>query len=173
MKLELLQDLFVEQLQDLYSAERQLVVALPKMSKAATSPNLKKAFDTHLEQTQGHVDRLKQIFQLLDKSPGRKKCKAMAGLVEEGDEIIEEDAEPEVKDAGLIAAGQRVEHYEMAGYGTVHSYAELLGNKDAAKLLAQTLDEEKKTDELLTQLAEREINISAQAAQTAGASRSR
>ncbi len=162
MKLENLQDLYVEQLKDLYSAEKQLIQALPKMAKAATSPELQKSFTMHLEQTKGHVDRLEQIFKALDKTPGGKKCKAMEGLVEEGQEMMQEDAEPEVMDAGLIAAAQRVEHYEMAGYGTVRTYAQTLGHQDAARLLEQTLEEEKQTDQKLTKLAESSINIEAE-----------
>jgi ferritin-like metal-binding protein YciE len=161
MKLESLEDLFVEELKDLYNAENQLLKALPKMAKAATARELKNGFEKHLKQTEGHVDRLEQIFNGLDASPKGKKCKAMEGLIEEGAEVIEEDAESEVKDAALIAAAQRVEHYEIAGYGCVRTYAQLLGNDKAAKLLQQTLDEEAETDEALTELAET-INVEAQ-----------
>lgn len=161
MEMEDLQDLFVDQLRDLYSAEKQLVRALPKMAKKASDENLKQAFTTHLEETKGHVERLEQIFDKLGKRAGGKTCKAMQGLVEEGKEAMEEDAEPEVLDAALIAAAQRVEHYEIAGYGTVRAYAKLLGDNQAAKLLQQTLDEEGKTDKMLTQLAESTINIEA------------
>jgi len=161
MEMQDLQDLFVDQLRDLYSAEKQLVRALPKMAKKASDENLKQAFTTHLEETKGHVERLEQIFEKLGKRAGGKTCKAMQGLVEEGKEAMEEDAEPEVMDASLIAAAQRVEHYEIAGYGTVRSYAKLLGDSQAAKLLQQTLDEEGKTDKMLTQLAESTINIEA------------
>src|SRR4051812_8807098 len=132
MKLEDLQDLFVDQLKDLYSAENQLAKALPKMAKAATNEELKNAFTTHLEETKGHAERLTQIFEKLGASPRGKKCKAMEGLIEEGKEAMEEDAEPEVMDAALIAAAQRVEHYEIAGYGTVRAYAELMGDKESA-----------------------------------------
>jgi len=162
MEMSSLQDLMVDQLKDLYNAESQLVKALPKMAKAATNAQLKQAFTTHLEQTKGHVERLEQVFETLGMSAKGKTCKAMKGLIEEGKEMMEEDAEPEVMDAGLIAAAQRVEHYEMAGYGCVRTYAELLGNKQAAKLLQQTLDEEGKTDKLLTGLAEKVINLEAQ-----------
>lgn len=161
MKLSSLEDLFVAELKDLYSAETQLVKALPKMAKAATSKDLKAGFEKHLKQTKEHVTRLEQVFDSLDASPKGKKCKAMEGLVEEGADVIEEDAEPEVKDAALIAAAQRVEHYEIAGYGCVRTYAQLLGNTKAAKLLQQTLDEEGDTDKALTKLAE-SINVEAE-----------
>src|SRR5258706_14426634 len=161
MELNSLQDLFIEDLKDLDNAEIQLTKALPKMAKAASDPSLKQAFQTHLQETEGHIQRLEQIFEELDESPKGKKCKAMEGLIEEGKELMEEDAEPEVMDAGLIAAAQRVEHYEIAGYGCVRTYAKLLGNEQAARALQQTLDEEGKTDKLLTDLAERMINIEA------------
>jgi ferritin-like metal-binding protein YciE len=160
MESESLQDLYEDQLKDLYNAENQLLKALPRMAKAATSEDLKESFETHTEETRVHVERLEQIFDKIGKSPKGKKCKAMQGLVEEGKEAMEEH-EDEVLDAALIAAAQRVEHYEIAGYGTVRAYAELLGDNEAAKLLQQTLDEEGKTDKLLTQLAESLINIQA------------
>ena len=163
MKMESLRELFVEELKDLYSAENQILKALPKMVKAASSKELKKGFEEHLEQTKGHVERLEQIFEGLDDSPKGKKCKGMEGLLEEGKEWMEEDAEPEVMDAGLIAAAQHVEHYEMAGYGCVRTYAELLGNKRAAQILQKTLDEEKQTDSKLTNLATK-INVEAEKA---------
>ena len=150
-----LEDLYVDELRDLYSAENQLVKALPKMAKAANSDDLKAGFEEHLEQTEGHVERLEKIFEGRDKSPKGKKCKAMEGLVEEGSEIIKEEMTPEVKDAALIAAGQRVEHYEIAGYGTVRTYAEILGYSDAAQLLQSTLDEEGDTNKKLTKLAKK------------------
>jgi len=162
MELSSLQDLMVDQLKDLYNAESQLIKALPKMAKAATNPKLKQAFTTHLEQTKGHVERLDKVFESLGQSAKGKTCKAMKGLIEEGKEMMEEDAEPEVMDAGLIAAAQRIEHYEMAGYGCVRTYADMLGNKQAAKLLQQTLDEEGKTDKLLTDLAVKVINLEAE-----------
>jgi ferritin-like metal-binding protein YciE len=162
MELDSLRDLYIEELKDLYSAENQITKALPKMAKAASSKSLKAGFEKHLNETKTHVERLQQIFKGLGVSPGNKKCHAMAGLVEEGQEIISEDAEPEVRDAGLIAAAQRVEHYEMAGYGCVRTYAELLGEKQAAKLLQKTLDEEGATDKKLTELA-RGINVQAEA----------
>jgi ferritin-like metal-binding protein YciE len=161
MEMELLQDLFVDQLRDLYNAENQLVKALPKMAKAASTPQLAKAFEDHLEQTKGHVARIEQIFERLGGSPKGKKCKAMEGLVEEGKEMIEADATPEVLDAGLIAAAQRVEHYEMAGYGCVRTYARLLGDEQSAKLLQKTLEEEAAADEKLSGLAEKVINVQA------------
>jgi ferritin-like metal-binding protein YciE len=162
MQLSTLEDLLVEELKDLYSAENQLLKALPKMAKAATSKALKAGFEKHLKQTEGHVERLEQVCETLDVSPKGKKCKAMEGLIEEGADVIEEDAEAEVKDAALIAAAQKVEHYEIAGYGCVRTYAELLGNSKAAKLLQQTLDEEADTDKALTKLAE-SINVEAEA----------
>jgi len=161
MKLDSLQKLYVEELRDLYSAENQILKALPKMAKAASSPELKRAFEEHLEQTKGQVDRLEQIFKTLGKSPKGKTCKAMEGLVEEGSELMEEDADPAVLDAGLIAAAQRVEHYEIAGYGTVRTYANILEDREAAELLQQTLDEEGETDKKLTDLAESLINVEA------------
>lgn len=161
MELSSLEDLFIDELKDLYSAENQLLKAIPKMAKAATSKELKAGFEKHLKQTAGHVERLEQIFADLDASPKGKKCKAIEGLVEEGAEVIDEDAEPEVKDAALIAAAQRVEHYEMAGYGCVRTYAKLLGNDKAVRLLQQTLDEEADTDKTLTKLAEK-INVAAE-----------
>jgi len=163
MEMESLQDLFIEQLKDLYNAENQLIKALPKMAKAASDETLQSAFTEHLEQTKGHVQRLEQVFEELGESPKGKTCKAMKGLIEEGEEMMDEDATPDVMDAGLIAAAQRVEHYEIAGYGTVRSYAQLLGNKKAADLLQKTLDEEGETDKKLTSLAEKLINIEASA----------
>jgi ferritin-like metal-binding protein YciE len=160
-----LKHLYVKQLQDLYSAETQLVEALPKMAEAATSPELKAGFESHLEQTRGHVSRLEKIFGALGEDPNGEKCKGMEGLIKEGSEMIHEDVVPEEKDAGLIAAAQRVEHYEIAGYGTVATYAELLGDEQAQGLLEETLDEEKETDETLTELAEA-INVDA--AETVG-----
>src|ERR1700742_2375706 len=161
MKLSSLEELLVEELKDLYSAENQLLKALPKMAKAATAKDLKSGFEKHLKQTEGHVARLEQVCDELDVSPKGKKCKAMEGLVEEGSEVIGEDMEPELKDAALIAAAQRVEHYEIAGYGCVRTYAQLLGHTKAAKLLQQTLDEEGDTDKTLTKLAE-SINVEAE-----------
>ena len=161
MKLNSLKDLFVEEVRDLYDAEKQLVKALPKMADAATSPKLKSAFTNHLRQTEGHVKRLEQIFHAMDVPVRGKKCKAMQGLIEEGNDTAHENAEPEVKDAALIAAGNRVEHYEIAGYGTLRTYAHTLGLPEAERLLQQTLDEEGEADKLLTQLAESSINVEA------------
>ena len=163
MEMETLQDLFIEELKDLYSAETQITKALPKMVKAATSKDLKLAFASHLEETEEHVARLEQIFETLGKSPKGKKCVGMEGVLKEGAELMKEDAEPEVMDAGLIAAAQHVEHYEMAGYGTVRTYAELLGLSDVAKLLEKTLTEEKTADTKLTKIAAT-INVEAEAA---------
>jgi ferritin-like metal-binding protein YciE len=154
---ETLKDLFVDELKDLYSAEKQLLKALPKMAKAATSKDLKETFREHLQQTEGHVVRLEEIFQALEQSPRGKKCVGMEGLVNEGAEVMQEDFEGAVKDAALIGAAQRVEHYEIAAYGTVRELAEVLGESDHAGLLQETLDEEKETDEKLTSLA-KQIN---------------
>jgi ferritin-like metal-binding protein YciE len=163
MQMDHLQDLFIEQLKDLYSAETQLIKALPRMAKAATNEDLKSAFNEHLEQTKVHVERLEQIFEQLDERPKGKKCKGMEGLIAEGKEALEEDAEPEVMDAGLICAAQKVEHYEIAGYGCVRTYAQLLGNDQAARVLQKTLEEEGQTDKKLTALAEAMINVEAAA----------
>jgi ferritin-like metal-binding protein YciE len=163
MKIESLQELLVDKLKDLYSAENQIVKALPKMAKAATSKELKEGFEKHLQQTKGHVERLEKIFKELDENPKGKKCKGMEGLIAEGKELMEEDTEPEVLDAGLIAAAQHVEHYEMAGYGCVRTYSQLLGRDRIAQLLQKTLDEEKQTDAKLTSLAE-VINVEAEEA---------
>jgi ferritin-like metal-binding protein YciE len=160
MKENLLRELYVDELKDLYSAENQLVKALPKMARAATSPELRAGFEAHLKQTQEHVARLEQIFEALDESPKGKHCKGMEGLIKEGSEMISEDPEPEELNAGLIAAAQHVEHYEIAGYGCVRTYATLLGEKEAATILEKTLNEEKQTDAKLTQLAEA-INVEA------------
>ncbi len=162
MALDSLHELLVNELKDLYSAENQLLKALPKMAKAAESEELRAAFEEHLEVTQGQVERLDAVFEQLEASPRGKKCKAMEGLIEEGKEVIDEDGAPPVKDAALIAAAQRVEHYEIAGYGCVRTYARLLGYDEAADLLQQTLDEEAEADEKLTQLAESVINIEAE-----------
>lgn len=164
MKLESLENLFVHELKDLLSAEKQLVKALPKMAKGATSETLRAAIEEHLEQTKEQVERLEQVFAIVDKAPRAEHCKAMEGLISEGDELLEEDAEPSVKDAALIAAAQKVEHYEISGYGTARTLAELLGLDKAADLLQQTLDEEKETDVKLTELAMSEVNPQAQAA---------
>lgn len=164
MKMESLLELYVNGLKDLYSAEKQLVKALPKMAIEATSNELRQGFEAHLEETQVQVERLEQIFEELGVSPRGKKCVGMEGLIEEGKELMEEeDIEPDVLDAGLIAAAQHVEHYEMAGYGCARTYAKLLGFNEAHKLLQQSLDEEGATDKKLTALALR-INVEAQKA---------
>jgi ferritin-like metal-binding protein YciE len=157
-KMNTLEDLYIDQLKDLYSAEKQLIKALPKMAKAANSPDLKKGFEQHLEQTKKQAERLEQIFARRETSPGRKKCVGMEGLIQEGEELLKEKANPDVLDAGLIAAAQKVEHYEIATYGTVRAYAERLGDTQAARLLDQTLEEEAQTNEKLTALAESHIN---------------
>jgi ferritin-like metal-binding protein YciE len=161
MKESALKELYIDELRDIYNAENQLTKALPKMAKAATSEELRAGFEEHLEQTKGHVERLEQIFKELGERPTGKKCKGMEGLVEEGKEMIDEQ-EGEMLDAGLISAAQRVEHYEIAAYGCVRTYANLLGEDDAAELLEQTLKEEKETDQKLTKLAEK-INVEAEA----------
>jgi len=163
MELQSLRDLYIDELKDLYSAEKQLVKALPKMAKNATNPDLKKAFTDHLEQTEEHVSRLEQIFESLEASPRGKKCVGMEGLIEEAKEMLEEDAEEDVLDAGLISKAQHVEHYEMAGYGTVRRFAQILGEAEHVELLEQTLNEEKEADQLLTQLADSSINVDAAA----------
>jgi len=160
--LKTLEDLFVHELKDLYSAEQQLIKALPKMAKAASSEHLRAGFEEHLEQTKGHAERLEKILDDLGQSHRGTKCKAMEGLVEEGKQMIDEDAPPEVKDAGLIAAAQRVEHYEIAGYGTACTFAQILGHTEAEKMLHDTLQEERETDEKLSDLALSEINVAAQ-----------
>jgi ferritin-like metal-binding protein YciE len=156
-----LAELYVEELKDLYSAEKQILTALPKMIKAATHQELKEAFETHRQQTEGHVQRLEQIFEALGESPRGKKCHGMEGVIEEGADLIQEKPEPAVLDAGLISAAQHVEHYEMAGYGTVRAWADKLGYNEHAQLLQQTLDEERETDESLTQLADEVVNADA------------
>jgi ferritin-like metal-binding protein YciE len=155
-----LHELFEDQIKDLYSAENQILKALPKMAKAATNAQLRTAFEKHLEETRGHVARLEQIAEELNFSPKGKKCKGCEGLIEEGKEVMAE-FEDETLDAGLIGAAQRVEHYEMAGYGTARTHADLLGFKKAARLLQQTLDEEERADKKLTQIAESVVNVEA------------
>lgn len=160
-KLNTLEALFVDQLQDLYDAENQITKALPKMMKAATAPELKQSFEMHLEQTKNQIARLEQIFKGMNAKPQGKSCEAMQGLIKEGEELMSHKADPAVMDAGLIATAQKVEHYEMAGYGCVRTWAQRLGHQEAASLLQQTLQEEEQTDKNLTQLAERVINIEA------------
>jgi len=161
-KMQTLDDLYTDMLKDLYSAEKQLVKALPKLAKNAQSADLQRAFQEHLKQTEGHVERIERIFSDLGGSPRGKKCVGMEGLVEEGNELLQEQVDPDVLDAGLIAAAQKVEHYEIASYGTVRTWAERLGYNQAAQLLQQTLDEEGEANKKLTQLAESHINMEAQ-----------
>lgn len=163
MEFNSLDDLFIEQLQDLYDAETRLTKALPKMEEAAHSPALKSAFRDHLRETETQVNRLETIFQQLGKKSKRETCEAMKGLIAEGEEMVQAKGDPDVKDAALIAAAQRVEHYEIAGYGTVRTFAERLGHHEVARLLQETLDEEGNTDKKLTALAEQSINAKAAA----------
>jgi ferritin-like metal-binding protein YciE len=149
-----LQSLYVHQLKDLYSAEKQILEALPKMAQAASSPDLRKAFEQHLEQSRTHVDRLSSILQDLGENPGNKKCKGMEGLIEEGSEALKQNGDSATRDAALIGAAQKVEHYEIAGYGTVQTYAKMLGHTQAASTLQKTLNEEGETDKKLSKLAE-------------------
>lgn len=158
MDIDTMEKLFVHELKDLYSAENQILEALQKMTKKATHAKLKSAFEEHLTQTKDQVKRLEQIFDDLEYEPGGQKCKGMEGLIEEGEDAMEDAEDDEVRDAAMIAAAQRVEHYEIAGYGTARTYARLLGNDKAAKLLQTTLDEEGATDKKLTQLAESTVN---------------
>jgi ferritin-like metal-binding protein YciE len=160
-KMSTLEDMYMDLLKDLYSAEKQLVKALPKMAKAASNSDLQKAFQDHLRQTEGQVDRIERIFSDMGGSPRGKKCVGMEGLVQEGAEIMKENAEPDVMDAGLIAAAQKVEHYEIAGYGTARAWAERMGYDKAAQLLQQTLDEESMANEKLTKIAESHVNVQA------------
>jgi ferritin-like metal-binding protein YciE len=159
--METLEKLYINELRDLYSAENQLLKALPKMAKGAASDELKEAFENHLAETETHVERLERIFKGLEENPKGKTCHAMKGLIEEGSEILEEEGEDSVLDAGIIVAAQKVEHYEMAGYGSVRAFAQLLGQEEAAQLLQTTLDEESKANELLNQIAETTVNAEA------------
>jgi len=164
MKLGSLHDLLVNELKDLYSAENQLIKALPRVAKKAASADLKQALTDHLEETRQQVERLERIFESLDAKPTGKKCKAMEGLIEEGKEILDADGDDSVRDAALIAACQRIEHYEIASYGCARTFAELLGLKDAVDLLQETLEEEKTADQKLTEVAESTINVEAESA---------
>jgi ferritin-like metal-binding protein YciE len=166
MSLDSLEKLFLEELKDIYNAEKQILRALPRMAKAAETPELERAFTNHLRETEGQVQRLERIFKDLGQPARGKACKGMEGLIEEGKEILEKEGEPAVIDAALIASAQRVEHYEIAAYGCLRTYAQLLGYSQAEKLLEQTLQEEEATDKKLTELGEGGIN---QAAVTAGA----
>ena len=155
MKLDSLRSLYIHELNDLYDAEHQLLKALPKMAKAASSEDLRMVFEGHFDQTQDHLVRLERAFALLKEKPIRMACKAMKGILEEAEEMINADGDPAIKDAGLISSAQRIEHYEMAGYGCARSYAEMLDEEGSADLLQQTLNDERATDESLTELAER------------------
>lgn len=161
-KMQTLEDMYMDLLKDLYSAEKQLVKALPKMAKSAEASDLQNAFQEHLKQTEGHVERIERIFSDMDSSPRGKKCVGMEGLIAEGSEVMKEDAAPEVMDAALIAAAQKVEHYEIAGYGTARTWAQQLGYDSAARLLQQTLEEESMANEKLTRIAESHVNVEAQ-----------
>jgi ferritin-like metal-binding protein YciE len=161
MGLQSLDDLLLHDLKDLYNAEQQILKALPRMAKKASSPELRRAFEQHLKQTETQVQRLERVFDTIDEKPRGKTCKGMQGLIEEGKEMMSEDVEDDVLDAALIAAAQKVEHYEIAAYGTARTYAEMLGNREAARLLQQTLDEEGETDKKLTKLAESIVNVEA------------
>lgn len=163
MELQTLKDLYITELKDLYSAEKQLIKALPKMVKAASNEQLSASFAKHLEETKEHAVRLEQILSSHDQTTRGPRCKGMEGLLEEGAEMMEEEGSDEVRDAGLISAAQRVEHYEIAGYGCARTYAELLGDKEGMRLLQQTLDEEGATDKALTKLAKSVINVAAEA----------
>jgi ferritin-like metal-binding protein YciE len=163
MKLETMKLLLLDELQDLYSAETQITKALPKMAKASSTPELKHAFESHLQETEGHVQRLEKIFKQLKENPKGKTCEGMKGLLKEGEERIKGGGEHDVLDAGLISAAQRVEHYEIAAYGSARTYAELLGENEIATLLDKTLEEEKTADEKLTKVAKK-VNVRAEAA---------
>lgn len=161
VSVDTLEKLFISELKDLYSAEKQITRALTKMAKAATSEELRKAFESHLKETEGQIERLDRVFEILGKAASGKSCHGTKGVLEEGEEVMGETAEGDVRDAAMISAAQRVEHYEMAAYGAVRTYAELMGEKEIAKLLQETLDEEGETDKKLTALAGK-INPQAQ-----------
>ncbi len=161
MRLNSLQELFITELQDLYDAENRLLKALPKMAEKASYTELQNAIREHFEQTKGHVKRLEECFESIGEKIKGEKCKGMVGIIDEGEDMAKKDGEPAAVDAGIIASAQRVEHYEIAGYGTVCTYAEMLGHTQAVQLLRQTLQEEKETDQKLTSLAERLINVDA------------
>jgi ferritin-like metal-binding protein YciE len=163
MSVETIEDLFVDELKDLYSAEKQITKALPKMAKASTSPELRTAFESHLEETNGQIQRLEQIFEILSKSPKGKICNGMKGVLEEGTEVLKETDKGILRDAALISAAQRVEHYEMAGYGSVREYAKLLGQQEIASLLDATLAEEKAADKKLSVIS-KQVNVEAKKA---------
>ena len=161
-KMATLEDLYMDMLKDLYSAEKQLVKALPKMAKNSQSSDLQRAFQDHLKQTEGHVERIERIFSDMEGSPRGKKCVGMEGIIEEGSELMKENVDPDVLDAGLIAAAQKAEHYEIASYGAARTWAERLGHNSAAQLLQQTLDEEGEANKKLTQIAVSHVNMEAQ-----------
>lgn len=161
MKLDTLDDLLVHELKDLYSAEKMIIEALPKMIDTASSKELKRGFEKHLDQTKEQVSRLEHIFEMMDIEPEEEKCDGMAGIIKEGESVIKADGDPVVKDAAMIGAAQKVEHYEISAYGTARTFASMLGHEDIARELQKTLDQESKTDELLTQMAEGKINVQA------------
>lgn len=167
MKLNTLKDLYIEELKDVYDAEKEIVKALPKMAKSASSPELRNAFEDHLEQTRTHVQRLEEIFAGMGEQPKTKKCHGLRGIVDEGEDLMGEDGNPSVIDAGLIAGAQRVEHYEIAVYGSLNTWAREFGDERAAQLLRTTLEEEKQTDEKLTNIAESAVNVQAESEVTA------
>lgn len=173
MELNNLQDLFVSNLKDLYNAEYQILKALPKAAKKVENPQLRSALEMHVKQTQGHADRIEQVLGRLGEKPTGKKCYGMKGLLEEASETLGEDADPDVLDAGVIVDCQKVEHYEIAGYGSAITFAKLLGDNEAARLLSQTLDEEKMADQKLTQIAESSINLEAADSESGSSARSR
>ena len=160
-RMDTLEDLYIDLLKDLYSAEKQLIKVLPKLAKAAHSEDLRRAFKEHLSQSEGHVERIERIFSDTGGSPRGKKCVGMEGIIEESNELMKENVEPDVLDAGLIAAAQRAEHYEIAGYGAARTWARRLGHHDASQLLQQTLEEESMVNEKLTQIAESHVNVEA------------
>jgi ferritin-like metal-binding protein YciE len=159
MKLGSLKDLYIQELKDLYSAENQILKALPKMMSSASSQQVQQAFQSHLEQTKSQIERLNEIFSRMGESGRGHKCEGMEGIITEGETFIKSSGDPSVKDAALISCAQKVEHYEMAGYGTCRTYAQILGENEAASLLEKTLEEEKKTDKLLTRIAEQSVNV--------------
>jgi ferritin-like metal-binding protein YciE len=161
MSMQTMNDLFLDALKDIYYAEKQITKALPKMAKKASSPKLKQAFEKHLAETEGQIERLEEIFQMLDVKPAGKKCPGILGILEEGSEVMEEAEDKDVRDAAMIAAAQAVEHYEITRYGSLAAWAEQLGMREAKDLLGQTLDEEKATDEALTELATADVNVKA------------
>ena len=161
MKIDNMEELFLAEIEDLYDCEKRLTKALPKMAKASTSPELRQAFESHLRETQGHAERLERVFSEMGKSPKAETCEAIKGLIEEGEQMISNTDQSPLRDAGVIAAANRVEHYEIAAYGSARTFAQTLGLSSAVSLLEQTLEEEKKADKKLTELAETMINMEA------------